>query len=342
MSEAGHCHHGGHGGGHGGVGIGTHADQSPSWNMAMQTEQMEIELGRRLTLNDPRILIGLTIFVFLTLLLLPYTLDYLQTQYLSGWKAEVVPDSEGPSAAVLSMVGTTMTGKKVSLDKTIKLLKPKKSETVSQKTAPESDSTKAPLESDNAEDALDPHKMPGLVKESRDKTIEEMLKASGLNSSALAKSSGFGETQNTEEQVAATQTTSTSPASYGVPVAAAQESPVEYGGAIPINQQYYLYVPNQQQTLPNQQAVQSVQAQDRAANLNIPSSQATYSQAPDASRGLAYSQVPAASAHHPNRNAFNAETSAIIAPRGMRHQSFEQSQQTTSADGQRLRVWVSR
>src|SRR5579883_376676 len=103
-------HHGGHGGHHGhhGNGLsGHHADQSASWNMAMQIEK---DLGRRLSIFDPRIIVGITLFVFVTLLSLPYTLDYFQNTHLAQKSGAVVdqasaPDSRGPSMASLTMVG---------------------------------------------------------------------------------------------------------------------------------------------------------------------------------------------------------------------------------------------
>ena len=95
--------HGGHG--HHGAAVGHHVDQSPAWNMAMQVEK---DGGKRLSI-DPRILVAITLFVFVTLITLPYTMDYMQNQHYAKQagkeESQTSQAASGPSADSIAMVG---------------------------------------------------------------------------------------------------------------------------------------------------------------------------------------------------------------------------------------------
>lgn len=186
MGGDGHCHHGGN---HGGGLIGHHADQSPSWNMAMQVEK---DHDARLRIVDPRILVGITLFVFITLLSLPYTLDYLQNQRYANEEGveESGSDSSGPSAGALAMVGATLMGGSVHLPENVLPSSPRSNSTNQNQISDDADETSdlspEAAEKQVAKSASD--EITGaqqLASKSAQDTVSQMLAASGMiNSTA--------------------------------------------------------------------------------------------------------------------------------------------------------------
>lgn len=325
-------HHGGH---HGGVAAGHHADQSASWNMAMQIEK---DLGRRPGFLDPRIIVGLTLFVFVTLVSLPYTLDYFQNIKLAGKKGAVVdqgpsPDSSGPSAASLSMVGATLFGSGVHLPENFggsnsaheSAVIQAKDDAVRDERADntsEDEETSSAAVSDNDQpnehehassaSIMNPADTPAIVNQSAQDTVTQMLAASGMSQHSH-RAFGSAAMPQAQQQAATPPTVA---------------APVLYGGVIPsaTGNQYAVYVPNQQFGQPA-----------AAPAVSITPTQAT------ASQGIA--AAPAAAGFDP-RSPFNPQTSAISCPMGMRRHPGAAGLPLTStpgADGsQRCRVFVAR
>ena len=356
--------HGGHGGHHGGHGaaMGMHADQSPGWNMAMQAERTEVELGKRLTIADPRIVIGLTLFVFVTLLSLPYTLDYLQSQGLEP-PGEPGPgeESNGPSAAALSMVGTTLMGGHVELPESAmeRLSGAHNDNAARKKQILEDQHTQAQHGPDlpsleqqqqaaleSARKAID--EAPAVAEQSANETVDKMVEASGMSGTAAASPA--------VANVPTLPAMAPAPASFGTPLQQPQNPPpvmpqapgltmIEYGGAVRgPNQQYYVYIPNQNHMQANANYGQPVSMMPAQMPQQYQAQQQIASQHP---RQLAMAMPMQQSSTVAQRSAFNPDTSAITAPLGTRNRAASPSMPMLPSglgqDGsQRLRVWASR
>lgn len=318
----GHGHGGGYGGhghhGHHGAMAGHHADQSPGWNMAMQFEKSDGS-GRRLTFTDPRILVGTTLAVFVVLITLPYTMDYMQNQHYSKQGAgetaanqPAAPDSTGPSPAALAMVGTTLMGHQVNL--------PSNGFGLTKQQAPAAPATQAA----NSSAIPSAYGTPELVEQSARSTVKQMSAASGL----APGSAGFGGQ-------------SPAVANFGTSVLNAQPAPEapSYGGAVRSNDGYYVFMPNQGQF-----------GQAGAAPVSPAGQTATGPQAPMGATQIATltpQAVAGASRQAMERNPFNPQTSAISCPLGMRtHGAAPTMPMLPSSNGAngspRMRVWVPR
>lgn len=352
----GHCH-GGHGGGHGAA-FGMHADQSPSWNMAMQAERTELDLGKRLTITDPRVVIGVTLFVFVTLLSLPYTLDYLQSQSLADPDAPPAEESSGPSAAALAMVGTTLMGGHVEVpESALEKLGEAGHQPSQKKHVIEDRHTQArqapavPTLADQqeaaSEAALQAYEAPAEAEKSANETVAAMLEASGMKRDAAPQAVA---------NMPALPAMAPASADFGAPIQ--QQNPnqnnapvlpqapgltmIEYGGAVRgPNQQYYVYIPNQHGTQANANFGQPLTI---AAPAPMMQQQQPIAGASPRQLAMAMPQQGAAVAQ---RSAFNPDTSAIVLPLGNRHRAGAPTMPMLPSgpgqDGsQRMRVWVNR
>lgn len=307
MSHGGMGGGGGHGhGGHGAAAMGMHADQSPSWNMAMQAEKSEKDLSRRMSFFDPRLIIVISLVVFVTLITLPYTMDYLQSQGMGGGNSEPAPDSSGPSLAALSMVGTTMMGGHVELPENAmeKIAEAQSGHNRGRQRMRELVSTDQSSQLNESNSVADQqsaaaqsaeeyvHDAPELASKSANDTVAAMVEASGLNHSTA-----------TAAQAA--------PSSFGAPmkagvIQAVQAAPavaIEYGGAMKsATQDYYVYIPGQapvEAAIPQTTAVVRTRQQVAMAEPRVEQ------MAP---------QIP----YDPS-SPFNPATSAMVAPMGLRN-----------------------
>ena len=362
----GHCHsgHGGHHGHHGGGLAGHHADQSASWNMAMQIEK---DLGRRPGFLDPRVIVGITLFVFVTLVSLPYTLDYCQNLKLSGKSGAVVdtgsaPDARGPSAASLSMVGATLFGGGVHLpgsfggaghapvnagpgvgsEKEADLQEDAASRDMAEREQDERVQASSSRDDDNenktsSNDAImNPADTPQIVNQSAQETVTQMLAASGMAQHARGNRADFG--------------------MAAAPVARQQMAPqvvappAQYAGVIPAasGNQYAVFVPQQfgqpaAAPAANIAPPQYAAAQGMAAQPLAMPTQGIAAQ-PLAIAAQNNNAVPVAG--YDVRSPFNPQTSAISCRMGMRRQAASGGVPMASppgADGsQRFRVFVNR
>lgn len=365
MGGGGHGHHGGH---HGGGLAGHHADQSASWNMAMQVEK---DLGRRTGFLDPRIIVGLTLFGFVTLLSLPYTLDYFQNQHIAekaGAVIETVPESSGPNAASLSMIGATLAGGGVHLPENLGGAGHSSGggEARDNSAAGDKDSSfngdrEYSSNSDDDEQSassrddrdehretasgsiMNPADTPQIVNQSAQETVTKMLAASGM-----AQRGGNSAVSGLAQSAA-------TPAAFGMAEApqSAQQAmtmapqavapPAAYGGVMApaAGSQYAVYVPNAQFGQPS-----SVPAANLAAPTQFAS--AASMAAPAAVPAMAGNHAPILSAQaFDPRSPFNPQTSAISCPLGMRRHGGTAGgipiESTPGADGShRFRVFVSR
>ncbi|MBX9689942.1 MAG: hypothetical protein K2X27_24745, partial [Candidatus Obscuribacterales bacterium] len=311
-------------------------------------------------ITDPRLVVGLTLFVFVTLISLPYTLDFFESQrYAHDRHQEIVvaEDSSGPSLGALSMVGATMFGQGVKVPESV-VNKLGGGMMPTREKAPEAEASDSDLKSNadlldtvnkSAHDTAD--SAAPIAAQSAQDTVSEMLAASGMAqkqaplapspvssvalSASQAPSAAFGSAALPLPPVA-------SPAS--VQASAAQAA---YGGAIQSGSNYYVYIPNQQNygssvAAPAQQAAPAVYSQAPAGAQNA---SAVYNPAPSgpAYAPAGFAAAPAAQAYDP-RSAFNPQTSAIVSPMGQRHSSsVPMLPAGTGADGsQRFRVWASR
>lgn len=308
MAGGGHCSHGHHG-----AGMMHHPDQSPSWNMAIQAEGDPTKVRG---IIDPRIMIGLTFLGFVALVSLPYTLDYLQNQYLSG-KPGAIDDglegSKGPSTAALSMIGATLGGGGVSLQDALmqgSVSAPGERGSAVQSEEPDNAQSTQETDQSRASEA-DLYNPTQAASESAQNTVSQMLSASGLYGA------GTGMPINSPAERL--------PASGAMP----------YGINAPAVQPMTVYVPNRDFGQPEVLAAKgTAPGQFSYANPQQVSAQA-YSAGPQLQR---YSQP---------RSAFNPQTSAIVSPIGMRHlpegsdsQPLPSSQ--SNDGGRRYRVFVSR
>ena len=311
MSHGGLGGGGSHGhGGHGAAAMGMHADQSPSWNMAMQAEKSEKDLSKRMSLFDPRVVIVISLIVFVTLITLPYTMDYMQSQGMGGGNSEPVPDSSGPSLAALSMVGTTMMGGHVELPESAmeKIAeaqgghnrgRERMRELVStdQSSQLNENSSVADQQSEAARSAAEyVHDAPELASKSANDTVAAMVEASGLNHGASRSAAASSQA---------------APSSFGAPmqagaiqsVQAAPAVAIEYGGAMKsATQDYYVYIPGQapaEAALPQTAALVRTRQQVAMAEPRVEQ------MAP---------QIP----YDPS-SPFNPSTSAMVAPMGLRN-----------------------
>jgi len=307
----GHGHgggYGGHGHGHNGAMSGHHADQSPTWNMAMQVEKDGT--GKRLGGIDPRILVFVTLVVFVMLITLPYTMDFLQNQHYDkrqGATADAPQaESSGPNSAALSMVGATLMGHSVRL------------EDAGFGAQAQPVKAMAPAAAPAAATAPSEYGAPEVASNAANDTISQMVAASGMSSGTRGASPAVSGS-------AAYGSSIVNPAAQS----ALAQTDVTYGGAVRTND-HYIYMPGQQ-------------AYGAAAPVqNVAAQRANANQLAALPAGMAGGRGGM------DRSPYNAQTSAIVCPMGMRRHPAEAivplvPSAATGADGsQRPRVWASR
>jgi hypothetical protein len=316
-------------------------------------------------LFDPRIIVGITLFVFVSLLSLPYTLDYFQNLKLSGKSGAVVdpgsaPDARGPSAASLQMVGATLFGGGVHLpesfggtghapvnagpgagsEREADLQDDAAARDAAARDAAEREQASSSRDEDDenktsSNDAImNPADTPQIVNQSAQETVTQMLAASGMAQHARGNRANFG--------------MAASPAVRQPMAPQVVAPPAQYGGVIPAasGNQYAVFVP--------QQFGQPAAAP--AANIAPPQYAAAQSMAaqPLAMQAQGMAAQPLAMAAQNNntaagydlRSPFNPQTSAISCRMGMRRQAGSGGvpmASTPGADGsQRFRVFVNR
>lgn len=357
-------HHGGHGGhgGHHGVAASHHADQSPAWNMAMQIEK---DTGRRMGWLDPRIMLGITLLGFVTLLSLPYTLDYIQSMKDAQPEPSPSQESSGPSPAALSMVGATLFGGGARLEHIMPQAEPRAEAPPPAKEEDAKDRASNDDPEKATQDGLEAAKeevyaAPEVASQSAKDTVSQMLEASGMQrgparaatpQSAYANlpqstSPAYGAPQPSDAACGAMSQSAvyvpqSAPAYAAAPAGAA--APAYYN---PAGQQYSVYIPNQQFGQPAPAMIPAQQVSVTGVPQQVP--MASMSQQQVASVPL----VPAFAGGIPRqsgdaRSPFNPQTSAIVCPMGMRRRGDAPTvpmlpSSSTDGGGQRMRVWASR